>query len=275
MSACFDGAALEEAFTILGAPVLTLNLASDQENAFVCVRLNEVLPSGESLQVSYGILNLTHRNSHEFPETLEPGEYYRVRVQLNDIAHTFASGSRIRLAVSTAFWPIVWPSPRPVTLSLLTGESTLCLPAREPQSQDAEARQLAPPRHSRIHPASILADAEPAFAGIKLDMSTGIQSFINQTDSGTKHFDRHGWTHSTKLDYQYHIHPDDPTSAWVDLTATDTYSRQGQLDARIEAHQKMTCDETHFIVEVSLDVFNDGARLYSRQWNKRIARDGI
>ena len=275
MSACFDGAKLGEAFTILGAPVVTLNLASDQENAFVCVRLNEVLPSGESLQVSYGILNLTHRNSHEFPEALEPGEYYRVRVQLNDIAHTFASGSRIRLAVSTAFWPIVWPSPRPVTLSLLTGESTLCLPAREPQSQDAEARQLAPPRHSRIHPASILADAEPAFAGIKLDMSTGIQSFINQTDSGTKHFDRHGWTHSTKLDYQYHIHPDDPTSACVDLTATDTYSRQGQLDARIEAHQKMTCDETHFIVEVSLDVFNDGTRLYSRQWNKRIARDGI
>ncbi|MEE9157577.1 MAG: CocE/NonD family hydrolase, partial [Gammaproteobacteria bacterium] len=112
-SACFDGAVLEEAISILGAPVVNLDVASDQENAFVCVRLNEVLPSGESLQISYGILNLTHRASHEFPEALEPGKRYSVRVQLNDIAHTFASGSRIRIALSTAFWPIVWPSPRP------------------------------------------------------------------------------------------------------------------------------------------------------------------
>ena len=111
-------------------------MASDQENAFVCVRLNEVLPTGESLQISYGILNLTHRNSHEFPELIEPGKRYAVRVQLNDIAHIFSPGSRIRIAISTTFWPIVWPSPHPVTLSLFTVQSTLCLPAREPQSSD-------------------------------------------------------------------------------------------------------------------------------------------
>ena len=91
-SACFDGTVLDEAFTILGAPVVKLDVASDQENAFVCVRLNEVLRSGESLQISYGILNLTHRNSDEFPEALEPGKRYSVRIQLNDIAHTFAPG---------------------------------------------------------------------------------------------------------------------------------------------------------------------------------------
>ena len=73
-SACFDGRVLEEAISILGAPVVNLDVASDQENTFVCVRLNEVLPSGESLQISYGILNLTHRASHEFPEALEPGK---------------------------------------------------------------------------------------------------------------------------------------------------------------------------------------------------------
>jgi hypothetical protein len=250
-------------------------VASDQENAFVCVRLNEVLPSGESLQISYGILNLTHRNSHESPEALEPGKRYTVRVQLNDIAHTFARGSRIRIAVSTAFWPIVWPSPRPVTLSLFTGESTLCLPVREPRSSDAEARPLAPPRHSSVHPTSILVDPEPEFVGFKVDMNTGIQSFICRSDSGTKRFERHGWTTSVKTDYQYHIHPDDPTSACVDLTATETYGREDQLDARIEAHQKMSCDETHFMIDASIDVFDGDKQLYTRRWNQRIARDGI
>ena len=275
LSACFDGAELGEAFTILGAPVVTLDVASDRENAFVCVRLNEVLASGESLQVSYGILNLTHRNSHEFPEALEPGKRYTVRVQLNDIAHTLAPGSRIRLAISTAFWPIVWPSPQPVTLSLFTGESALCLPAREPQLSDTEARSLPPARQARPHPTSMLVDSEPGFTGFKLDMNTGIQSFIYQADSGTRRFDRHGWTTGAKADYQYYIHPDDPTSACVDLAATKTYGREGQLDARIEARQKMTCDESHFIIEASLDVFDGEKPLYSRQWNKRIARDGI
>ena len=274
-SACFDGANLQEPLTILGAPVVNLNVASDQENAFVCVRLNEILQSGESLQVSYGILNLTHRDSHEFPEALVPSQRYNVRVELNHVAHTFAPGSRIRIAISTTFWPMLWPSPRAATVSLFTGESTLCLPVRNPRSSSAEARPLPPPRHSRVHPISTLVDAEPGFVGIEVDGSIGIQSFIYRSDTGTKRFDRHGWTTSVKENYQYHIHPDDPTSACVDLTATQTYGRDKQLDARIEAHQKMTCDETHFMIEAEISVFDGEEQVHSRQWNKRIARDGI
>jgi len=274
-SACFDGAVLQESLTILGAPTVNLDVASDRENAFVCVRLNEVLPSGESLQVSYGILNLTHRDSHESPEALVPGQRYTVRIELNHVAHTFAPGSQIRIAISTAFWPMVWPSPRAATVTLFTGESTLCLPVRNPQPSDVEARPLPPPRHSRVHPTSTLVEAEPGFVGFKVCENTGIQSFIFRSDSGTSRFDRHGWTTSVKQDYQYYIHPDDPTSACVDLAATQTYSRENQLDARIEAHQKMTCDETHFLIEVTLDVFDGEEQLCSRQWNERIARDGI
>ena len=106
-------------------------------------------------------------------------------------------------------------------------------------------------------------------------MNTGIQSFIYQSDSGSSRYDRHGWTTSVKTDYQYHIHPDDPTSACVDLSATETYGREGQLDARIEARQKMTCDETHFIIEASLEVSDGGKPVHSRVWNARIPRDGI
>jgi uncharacterized protein len=274
-STCFDSELLEQTLSILGAPVVNLDVASDQENAFICVRLNEVLASGESLQVSYGILNLTHRNSHETPEALEPGKRYGVRIQLNDIAHTFAPGSRIRVAVSTAFWPIVWPSPRPVTLSLFTGVSTLRLSVREPRSSDEEARALAPPRHSRPHPTTMLVEPEPGHVGFEVDKNSGIQSFVFRSDSGTKQYDRHGWRTSAKTDYQYHIHPDDPTSACVDLAATEKYGREGQLDARIEARQKMTCDESHFIIEAELEVFDGDTQVYSRQWNKRIARDGI
>jgi hypothetical protein len=117
--------------------------------------------------------------------------------------------------------------------------------------------------------------AEPEFAGFEIDTNTGIQSFIYRKDSGTKVFDHHGWTTSVKADYRYHIHPADPTSACVDLSATETYGREGQLDARIVASQKMTCDETHFVIEAKLDVFDGEKEIYSRQWHERIARDGI
>jgi predicted acyl esterase len=48
----------------------------------VAVRLCDVAPDGASVLVSWGLLNLTHRDSHENPELLEPGHRYSVTVPL-------------------------------------------------------------------------------------------------------------------------------------------------------------------------------------------------
>jgi putative CocE/NonD family hydrolase len=106
-SLAFDSAPLAERLEILGAPAVELEIAADAPAALLVLRLCAVQPDGVSSLVSYGVLNLTHREGHEWPEPLEPGTFYPVRVQLNDIAHAFPAGSRIRLALSTAYWPIV------------------------------------------------------------------------------------------------------------------------------------------------------------------------
>ena len=64
----------------------------------VAARLSDVAPGGAATRVTYGLLNLTHRESHAEPAPLEPGRRYRVRVALNDVAQTFPVGHRIRLA---------------------------------------------------------------------------------------------------------------------------------------------------------------------------------
>src|SRR5204863_6356035 len=115
--------------------IVTLDVASDRPIANLAVRLCDVHPTGESLRVSYGVLNLTHRDGHENPAPLEPGKRYRIRIQLNDAGSVFPAGHTVRLALSTAYWPMIWPGPEKATLMISGG--TLDLPVRPPDAKDA------------------------------------------------------------------------------------------------------------------------------------------
>ena len=129
-SLVFDSLPLESDKEILGFPVAKVRVSADVPVAKLAVRLTEVLPDGKSWLVSYGILNLTHRDSHEHPAALQPGKFYDVEVPLYMVAHRFKKGSRIRAAISEGLWPLVWPSPQIATLSIGLGASSLLLPVR-------------------------------------------------------------------------------------------------------------------------------------------------
>ena len=76
-------------------------------------------------QVSLGILNLTHRDSHAAPTPLPVGEPIPVRLMLNACGQRIPAGTKIRLALSTAYWPVIFPPPEPVRLTVDSG----CQPA--------------------------------------------------------------------------------------------------------------------------------------------------
>jgi putative CocE/NonD family hydrolase len=129
-SLVFDSAPLDSDTEILGYPRAKVRVSSNTAVAKLALRLTEVLPDGKSWLVSYGILNLTHRDSHEHPRALRPGEFYDVDVPFYMVAHRFKKGSRIRVAVSESLWPLLWPSPQIATLTLALGASSLTLPVR-------------------------------------------------------------------------------------------------------------------------------------------------
>src|SRR5690606_8629253 len=83
----FQSEPLEEPLEIFGLPSFTARVCADQPVAQLAVRLSDVHPSGEATRVTYGVLNLTHRDGSEHPEPLERGRSYDVQVQLNGIAH--------------------------------------------------------------------------------------------------------------------------------------------------------------------------------------------
>src|SRR5262249_6149375 len=95
-SLTLETAPLDAPIEMLAAAIVTLDLASDRPVANLIVRLCDVHPSGASLRVSYGVLNLTHRDSHEEPSALVAGERYRVSIKLNDAGAVFPAGHRVR-----------------------------------------------------------------------------------------------------------------------------------------------------------------------------------
>ena len=127
-SLVFDSAPLAKPVDILGRASLEIDLAVDRPVAQLVARLCDVAPDGTSVRVAFQVLNLTHRNSHESPERIIRGQRMRIRLDLPDVGWTFGAGHRVRLALSTSYWPIVWPAPEPVTMTVFTGASTFSLP---------------------------------------------------------------------------------------------------------------------------------------------------
>ncbi len=111
MGPSFTSAALDAALDVVGSPTVVLTWQSPVPVATAVVRLQDVAPDGTPFQVSAGILNLTHRDSHARPAALEAGRPTEVRVVMRATAHRFRAGHRIRLSVASSMWPVVWPSP--------------------------------------------------------------------------------------------------------------------------------------------------------------------
>ena len=80
--------------------------------ATAVVRLMDVAPDGTSAQVTAGILNLTHRDSHASPAPLEPGAVHqRPCPDAGDRLPVPAGASDPPVSVASSYWPVIWPSP--------------------------------------------------------------------------------------------------------------------------------------------------------------------
>jgi uncharacterized protein len=270
-SLVFDGEALGAPYEILGAPVLDLEIESDQPVAILTARLGDVAPDGKVTRVTYGVLNLTHRESHATPSALTPGRRYRVRLQLNDIGHRFLEGHRIRLALSTAYWPIIWPAPRPVTLEIVTGVSSLSLPLRSPRAEDGKIRFALPETPPASRRRTLLPGA--VYRKVEQDIGSGEQRIEVLRDDGRGINEETGVATAFRKILRYRLHPDDPTTARAEADYDLHHHHEQGWDMRIRSHSAIACTATEFVVEADLQAFEGDIRIFSRSWTERIPRD--
>jgi putative CocE/NonD family hydrolase len=273
-SLCFDSAPLTDRLEILGAPEVVLAIEADKPQAMICVRLCEVRESGESLRVSYGLLNLSHRDSHEHPTPLEPGRRYDVRVRLNDLAHAFDRGSRVRIAISTSYWPIAWPSPEATTIAIDCGSASfLELPVRPPRAEDAKLVSFPPAHTAPLTGVKTLRKGKRRMA-IERDLTDETSTWISHKDRGRTEFTEHGLIIEAVGTDRLSIRPNDPLSARIESSWSNRHER-GAWRARADSHTVMTASATEFRVVAKLEAYEGDTLLTTRDWDVRIPRDNV
>ncbi|MBD8727720.1 CocE/NonD family hydrolase [Frigoribacterium sp. CFBP 13707] len=147
-SVCFDlpvgsGAA---PLDVLGNVVVDLAVTSDVPHAHVVVRLCDVAPDGSSTLVTRGVLNLDARHGRDRAVPMEAGVEQVVSVALVSTGHSFPAGHRLRIALSSTYWPWVWPRAEEATLVVDPAQSTVTLPVWTRAGDDGV--RFAPPSHA-------------------------------------------------------------------------------------------------------------------------------
>ncbi|MDK1344906.1 CocE/NonD family hydrolase [Streptomyces sp. 378] len=271
-SLVFDTEPLTEPVEILGSPTVELDLSVSEPVALVAARLSDVSPDGAATRVSYGILNLTRRDSTESPEPLEPGRRYRATLPLNGVAQAFPPGHRIRLSLSTSYWPLAWPAPKPALLSVHEHTSTLTLPVRPvdepdevPSSPFGEPEGAPPLAMTQVTPPEERWEVKRDLIGYHSELDI-------VKDRGTVRFEDIGLEAGRRAHERYTAVADDFTSVGGETTWTMRF-RRDDWDATVVTHTRLTCDETDFFVDATLDAYEADRRVFSRTWNEQVPRD--
>lgn len=265
----FETEPFDERTEVLGAPVLTLRCCVDRPVAQVAARISDVAMDGKATRVTYGVLNLNHRDGHDAPAALVPGEPFTVEVELNDLGHCFTPGHRLRLSLSTSYWPLVVPPPEPVCMQVYGSGTHLSLPVRAERDDDPEVVFPEPaypdpvertPQKPAEHRWVVHRDLETSASTLEVIKDEG--SFVIE--------DVDLLVNDTTYEY-YRSVGEDFSSIEGEVIAWRSFERDG-WDVCTRTRTLLQADDQAFHVHAELDAWEAGHRVFSRNWHERVPR---
>ena len=120
-SLTYTSGVFESDTRILGWPRVILHGSSSARVAAFVAKLSTVAPDGTSALISGGALNGTRRASLTDPSPMVPGEVYELVIPMAPTGFVIPRGHRLRLAVSGADFPNLWPTPERATNRIWRG----------------------------------------------------------------------------------------------------------------------------------------------------------
>jgi putative CocE/NonD family hydrolase len=100
----YTSAELDGDLVVAGPVSVTLYASTDGEDTDFTGKLVQVEPDGFCRNIAEGIVRGRYRNRGDV-SFLQPGETVQLSIPLLDVAHTFGSGSRLRVEVSSSNFP--------------------------------------------------------------------------------------------------------------------------------------------------------------------------
>ena len=271
-SACFDTDVLEQPLEILGNPELEVTFTCDKPVALLAVRLCDVWPDGESTLITRGLLNLCYSESKSKPQELVAGKSYTVKISLNHTGYVVPVGHQLRLAVSTSYWPMAWPTPYTANVAILTESSRLNLPLRQESGYEEKRSSFAAPV------------ARDAFATTQLrkfqqdrtvvvDPESQKHQLKIFTDNGKVRFEDNKIEMASKCWQKYAVKADDPLSANAKYDWEWEFSRGDAWRVRTLTTTQLSSDENYFYLASEVTAWEQGKKVYHRADSERFERD--
>jgi predicted acyl esterase len=268
-SLVFDGPLLEQPVVVLGIPRVRLRFTAGAPLANWTARLEDVAPDGEVALVTGGVVNGTHHGSTLAPARLVPGENYDLVWDLHFTTWIFRRGHRIRLAVSNAQFPMIWPSPYPMTSQVWLGgpASALELPVVPETSPHPPATLPHPAPRAERPDVTYLDDPAPV-------ERIGSEPLTGRTT--VEWSNRSAWSiGKTRFDYSerevYGTHDGDPANSTFLGVASHRIRPPGR-DLRLETTIEIRSDSAAFHVTVIRRLWSNGQPVRRKRWEEAIPR---
>jgi hypothetical protein len=180
------------------------------------------------------------------------------------------AGHRLRVAISTSYWPMAWPSPESTRITVDTARSWLDVPRLRGEAGFTPV-WFEPPQIAT--PLKVTA-SEPHIETREVvqDVETQHTRLIIKRDDGRYVIDDIGTEMTCAKREEQSISRDNPTSV---KTTTDWHFhyRRGDWDARTETTTTMTADKTHFHLTATVKAYDRGKLFVEREFKESIKRD--
>jgi hypothetical protein len=215
-------------------------------------------------------LNLAHRNGNESPEPMTPGCSESVEIQLNECGYRFMRGHKMRVAISTSYWPMIMPPPDVVTATIKLGpDAVITLPVRsgvdvyeQPEPEDENPL----PEYPQNTPALNRRWVERNF-------QTGESHYRVIEDTGEIEVPGNGMCTRHRHDERWTIGVDDPLS-YRSLSRYISWMQRGDWSIRTEAESELRCDAENFYIKATVRAYEGEELINQRDWDEiSIPRD--
>jgi predicted acyl esterase len=270
-SLTYDSATLKQDLTIVGRPHALLRVSSSAPQADWFARLSDVAPDGTVTQITGAGINGAQRESASDPKDLVPNHTYSLDIEMHLATWTFPEGHRIRLAVSNALWPMVWPTPYAMTTALQLGGdngSRLTLPLVPPS-------MYATPEFSPPLPSEERSDIR----SIGFPWPGDWKTERDEINAKTKVI----WKGKSEEHYPWGKESDsEQITYFADDKHPEISSAEGEAEIAVtlkeqtlvwQGHLSLTSDAHNFYYRYTRALLKDGKQIREKTWQETISRD--